>query len=109
MSDFGKNFKALRLKSGLTQAALAEEIEMSRSAVGMYESGCREPDFKTLEVIADFFNIDMDSLIGRNANYNSKNEYEPSYEDLQSLIARNGKNLTLEQKQEIIKSLLSDD
>lgn len=39
----------------------------------------------------------------------SPEEYEPSYEDIQSLIARNGKKLSLEQKQEIIKSLLSED
>lgn len=31
----------------------------------MYENGDREPDFETLEVIADFFNVDMDYLMGR--------------------------------------------
>lgn len=43
------------------------------------------------------------------ANGNHKKEYEPTYEDIQSLVARNGKKLTLEQKKEIIKVLLSDD
>ncbi len=38
-----------------------------------------------------------------------KAAYEPTYEDIQSLVARNGKKLTLEQKKEIIKILLSDD
>lgn len=36
-------------------------------------------------------------------------DYQPTYEDMQQLIARNGKKLTLEQKQDIIKILLSDD
>jgi transcriptional regulator with XRE-family HTH domain len=31
----------------------------------MYEAGKREPDFETLEAIADFFNVDMDYLLGR--------------------------------------------
>lgn len=31
----------------------------------MYESGDREPDFETLELIADFFNVDIDYLLGR--------------------------------------------
>ena len=31
----------------------------------MYETGAREPDFETLELIADFFNVDIDYLIGR--------------------------------------------
>ena len=30
----------------------------------MYEKGNREPDFETLEAIADFFNVDMGRLIG---------------------------------------------
>mgnify|MGYP002801380183 FL=1 len=31
----------------------------------MYENGNREPDFDTLEKIADFFNVDIDYLLGR--------------------------------------------
>ena len=36
-------------------------------------------------------------------------DIQPTYEDIKSLVARNGKHLTLEQKQDIIKTLLSDD
>ena len=31
----------------------------------MYESGAREPDYETLESIADIFNVDIDYLLGR--------------------------------------------
>ena len=31
----------------------------------MYERGEREPNFETLEVIADYFNVDMDYLLGK--------------------------------------------
>mgnify|MGYP006069860235 CR=1 FL=1 len=31
----------------------------------MYEVGKREPDFETLEAIADFFNVDMNFLLGK--------------------------------------------
>lgn len=31
----------------------------------MYETGARQPDFETLEAIADFFNVDTDYLLGR--------------------------------------------
>ena len=31
----------------------------------MYENGKRTPDFETLEAIADFFNVDIDYLLGR--------------------------------------------
>ena len=31
----------------------------------MYETGAREPDFETLEKIADFFHVNVDYLLGR--------------------------------------------
>lgn len=43
----------------------------------MYETGAREPDFETLETIADFFNVDIDYLLGRTSQTAivSKNSY----------------------------------
>lgn len=65
MGDFKNVFKKLRLAAGLTQEQLAKRLGISRSRIGMYETGNREPDFETLELIADFFNVDVDYLIGR--------------------------------------------
>ncbi len=65
MGNFQNIFKRLRSSSGLTQAEMAEKLGISRSTIGMYETGAREPDFETLEKIADFFNVDTDFLLGR--------------------------------------------
>lgn len=65
MGNFQNIFKRLRSSSGLTQAEMAEKLRISRSTIGMYETGAREPDFETLEKIADFFNVDIDYLLGR--------------------------------------------
>lgn len=65
MGDFQNVFKKLRLSHGYTQAELADILGISRSRIGMYETGAREPDFETLEIIADFFNVDTDYLLGR--------------------------------------------
>ena len=65
MGNFHNIFKRLRIASGLTQAEMAEKLGISRSTIGMYETGAREPDFETLELIADFFNVDIDYLLGR--------------------------------------------
>lgn len=65
MTAFNDRLKALRKQKGLSQRALAEKLEMSKSAVSMYESGFREPDHETTEKIADFFNVDVDYLLGR--------------------------------------------
>ena len=40
-----EKLKKLRMKSGLTQAELAEKIKVSPSSIGMYEQGRREPHF----------------------------------------------------------------
>lgn len=65
MGNFSNIFKTLRQSSGYTQQEFADKIGISRSTIGMYETGAREPDFETLEIIADFFNVDTDYLLGR--------------------------------------------
>lgn len=65
MGSFQNIFKELRIASGMTQTETAEKLGISRSTIGMYEIGAREPDFETLEKIADFFHVNMDYLLGR--------------------------------------------
>lgn len=65
MADFARVLRALRTNRGLSQQALADKLGISKSSINMYERGEREPAFETLELIADFFNIDMDYLLGR--------------------------------------------
>lgn len=67
MAKFASIIKNLRLERGITQEQLASLLKVSRSTIGMYETGSREPDFETLEAIADIFNVDMDYLMGRSS------------------------------------------
>lgn len=61
---FPKRLKQLRIKEGLTQAKLASSLGIAKSTVSMYEVGKREPDFEMTEAIADFFNVDLNYLMG---------------------------------------------
>lgn len=63
MMKFQESLKQLRIEKGLTQAELADALKISRSTIGMYEQGKRKPDFETLEVIADYFNVKMSVLL----------------------------------------------
>ncbi len=65
MSSFCARLKHLRKQDDLTQDALAKAVGISKSTISMYENGNREPDFETLEAFADFFNVDLDYLIGK--------------------------------------------
>lgn len=62
---FGDRLKSLRNNRGLSQMDFAKQIGISKSAVNMYERGEREPSFEILETIADYFNVDLDYLIGK--------------------------------------------
>lgn len=61
---FGENLKRLRKSRGLTQAQLASCLDISASAVGMYEQGRREPDTNTIKRICSEFHISTDYLLG---------------------------------------------
>lgn len=65
MANFQERLKQLRTEAGLTQNELAEKLQMSKGAIGNYESGQREPNMDTLDTIADFFNVELDYLRGR--------------------------------------------
>lgn len=74
MNSVGDMIKYLRKREGLTQQELSNKIHISRSRLNNYEQGIREPDFETLELFADFFNVDMNFLCGnryQNQSYNS--------------------------------------
>ena len=62
MAFYANKLKQLRKEKGLTQRELAEKLGLGKSAIGMYESGKRTPEFETLEMICDFFNVNMDLL-----------------------------------------------
>lgn len=65
MARFSDRLRSLRTLKGLSQSDFAKQIGISKSSVNMYERGEREPNFKTLECIADYFNVDMDYLLGK--------------------------------------------
>ena len=65
MATFAERLRCLRDEKGLTRKAFSELTGISDSSINMYERGEREPSLETLEIFADFFNVDMDYLLGR--------------------------------------------
>lgn len=60
---FADNLRNLRLQRGMTQMQLAESLNTSQSAITSWENGRREPDFRTIRKIADFFHVPMTALL----------------------------------------------
>lgn len=56
--------KQLRVERQLSQEGLALRLNISQSTISAYEIGDRTPDLKTLIVIARFFGVSLDYLVG---------------------------------------------
>lgn len=59
----GLTIKTMRESRNMTQAELGKAIGKNASAISNYEHGTREPDFDTLEAMADAFNVPMSAFI----------------------------------------------
>lgn len=59
----GARIAALRRKEGMSQAQLAARLQISASAIGMYEQGRREPSADTLVALAREFGVSTDYLL----------------------------------------------
>lgn len=57
--------KELRLSRGLLQSDIAKVINKSERTVGFYETGERDMGTETLGVLADFFGVSVDYILGR--------------------------------------------
>lgn len=63
--EIGNKLKELRNNAGLTQDKLAEALGISRVNYTRYETNSVRPDYETLIVIADYYDISLDELFGR--------------------------------------------
>ena len=70
--SFAMRLKKLREQKKLNQTELANLLEVSNGSISKWERGDRQPDYETLERIADIFNVTIDYLLGRSdAKYKS--------------------------------------
>lgn len=65
MATFGERLKQLREEHELSQAAVGKAIGVSRYAVYTYEKGKAGPTMDGLILLADFFEVSTDYLLGR--------------------------------------------
>lgn len=63
--EFSMIFQKLRSEVGLKQEEMAKELGVSKSTIGMWETGKRLPSPELYEQVADYFNVDIDYLYGR--------------------------------------------
>lgn len=84
--EFSEKLKELRGGKGISQAKLAADIHISRSAVAKWENGLGLPNDESLKLLADYFGISTGALI-------------PNKSDEEILVS---KNKTIDQQRKVI-------
>lgn len=59
--------KEIRIASGKTQNEVASYLNIGRASYTNIENGKRSPDVQTLILLADYFSVSIDNIVGREA------------------------------------------
>ena len=65
MAQLGEILAELRQERGMTQKALGHVLCVSAGTISNYEKGVHLPDADKLIILADYFHVSTDYLLGR--------------------------------------------
>ncbi len=60
-----ERIRELMKENGLNQVRLAEKVGIKQNTISSWLSGKKEPSITSLWLLADYFDVDVDYLIGR--------------------------------------------
>ncbi len=98
-------FRELRNEKNLTLNQLAKILKITPQALSRYEKGEREPDFKMLCTLADFFGVTTDYLLGREDDFGvipAPKITSPALSDDERELLAVFKNLNHDKRQQVI-------
>lgn len=98
--EFAECLKTLRKQVKLTQAQIAEKLDISQQAYASWERGAKKPTQENLVKIAQVLNVSVDYLVG-NSDYT-----EDKLDNVELLFRMNSKGLTDEEKEIFKKELI---
>ena len=103
-NNMGARIAELLKESGKTQKELAIMVGVTETAMSRYISGDREPKPETLANIATALKTTSDDLLGI-----EKKEDEFDAAKITRILSRNAKNLSNQEKKDLINAILSED
>ena len=84
--------KELREEKNLTQYEVARAIKTSQSNIGRWEKGLNEPAANYLILLADFFDVSIDYLLGRSDEF--KLQSPPTKKETSAKLTPDGSEKT---------------
>ncbi|MCK1167801.1 helix-turn-helix domain-containing protein [Streptococcus uberis] len=97
--EFVERLKSLRKQAQLTQAQVAEKLNISQQGYGDWERGVKKPTQDNLIKIANLFNVSLDDLLG------NVKEDEVDLSEVELLFRTTSKGMT-EEEQAVFKDEL---
>lgn len=98
----GERLKVLRQNKKLTQKELADRLGIARTTYSGYENETREPDHETLQKIADFHSVSVDSLLGRKIGLTE----DKTEKAIKELVRKYNLDLTKEGTKEKLEAII---
>lgn len=98
--EFAERLKALRKQVKLTQAQIAEKLDISQQTYASWERGVKKPTQENLVKIAQVLNVSVDYLVG------NSEEKSDELDNIELLFRMNSKGLTDEEKEIFKKELI---
>ena len=94
--EFAERLKTLRKQVKLTQAQIAEKLNISQQAYASWERGVKKPTQENLVKIAQILNVSVDYLV----------EKSDELDNIELLFRMNSKGLTEEEKKVFKRELI---
>lgn len=91
---YGDILKKLRNEKGISQQELADRLKINRSTYARYETSTTQPDFDTLNKLANFYDVSIDYLIGRTVKKSKPILTEKNEKDIAKRMEQIKKDLT---------------
>lgn len=63
--NFAHRLKSLREEKDVKQVELAKVLNLTSATLSQYEKGIREPNLDNVSLLAEYFNVSTDYLLGR--------------------------------------------
>ena len=98
MDKIGDRLKKIREQKGYSQRDIAAILGVSRSAVGNWEQGAREPDRKTIQRLSELYDVTSDYLIGITDDPMTHEEFNRKLEEGKKMF-----ELAMEAKPELVE------
>ncbi len=107
MTNISEQLKLSRKERGLTQAQLAEALNVSLSVIALIESGARQPSKEMSLKLSQFFNLPLEKFSANVVVVKSPIDPELLIDIMDAItefLAENNLEMTREQRKELIKS-----